>query len=556
MNLAEQIAAGRAQIDSVRAEWDMALREDPQVWVFDGHQRLQHVLLDVGRAAVDEIENDTGTLEVLIDSDHPVADWIRDKDGRIARGEGELVHIEYRHAGGRVSGRVDLDRFRPADEGGRLLELVALGEFENLRIPCWSNPFLPAIFQFPRIFLLAGPAIWVLKTALFVNLLRINSSIWQIPDDPLNPMTWLDGLDMSTWDIVVKPTTLLQDLADGTVWTLFTSRFGTWTDRAQPTLEDGEFTVITTRWRAGDPEPWPGARIKDGALVVDIVDKSRHREGRAGGGTIFDGMTRTVREAVGDLIEDTETLLTGQPQGMSKWWNTMFTTAPGYPTVHISADHEGGPTVENRAPRGGIITMGGQSAPGVNEGISAGVQALGDLVTSNINVGGYGIGPQGGAIDTLLAPFYTDVVAAFISAKLVVRIARSGSSRYPELVMNLPGKAYTLSSALAFRQAVRATAGGQSVSAKFPAGGPWVIGPAGHGHAWIGDPVSFEVPDDPTGQVHVERISRVKTVWSPEDAPGRWDVTAGRGPDTDPFEVMADRVRHLAQTATDLGVWG
>ncbi|WP_280141506.1 hypothetical protein [Gordonia westfalica] len=31
--------------------------------------------------------------------------------------------------------------------------------------------------------------------------------------------------------------------------------------------------------------------IKDGALVVDIVDKSGHMEGAANGGTIFDGFT-------------------------------------------------------------------------------------------------------------------------------------------------------------------------------------------------------------------------------------------------------------------------
>ncbi|WP_139180002.1 hypothetical protein [Gordonia westfalica] len=69
--------------------------------------------------------------------------------------------------------------------GQRMLHVTFLTDYENLKwIDVWSNPFLPAIFQFPRIFLLAGPSIWVLKTALLLQLWRINSSIWQIPDDP------------------------------------------------------------------------------------------------------------------------------------------------------------------------------------------------------------------------------------------------------------------------------------------------------------------------------------------------------------------------------------
>ena len=43
-----------------------------------------------------------------------------------------------------------------------------------------------------------------------------------------------------------------------------------------------------------------------GSACVDIVDKSGHMEGAANGGTVFDGFTRTIRELVGDFIEDAE----------------------------------------------------------------------------------------------------------------------------------------------------------------------------------------------------------------------------------------------------------
>ena len=555
--LADKIAAGRAAIDAENERLQLERLLPPAVYIYDGHQRLQHVLLDVQSAEVIDVENDTGAVTVVFDSQHPVADWVRDKKGRIARGEGANIHVEYRHAGTRISGRLDESGLLPVD-GGRQVQLTCLGEYENLRyIPVWSNPILPAIFQFPRIFLLAGPAIWVLKTALFVNLWRIYSSIWQIPNDPMNPMSWLlGGLDQSTWDVVIKPTTLLEDLNAGTVWCLASSRFRTWADMAKTILEDAELTVTTVRWRAGDPEPWPGAIVKDGALIVDIVDNSRHREGTAFGGTIFDGLTRGMREAVGDLIEDTEILLTGDPQGIGALWDDMFTTAPGYPTIHVPDDGDESVTIRERPARGGMITMGGQSAPGVNEGISAGVQAGVDLITSNLSINGYGVGPQGGAVDTLLKPFYTDVAFAFMSSNLPLRNAKSGSSRFYELILDLPGKAYTLSSVMAFRAAIRASQESTAVEAKFPAGGPYLIGQPGHGHAWTGQPVSFQVPDDIQGGIEVQRIKKLSSRWDDKTEAGDWDVVLGAKADTDPWEVFAGRIREIAEAAKDLGAWG
>ncbi|UQE73835.1 hypothetical protein MYK68_13960 [Gordonia sp. PP30] len=554
--LADQLAAGRAAIDAENQRLAFERMLPPTVYLYDGHQRLTHVLLDVTSVEWEDIENDVGSLVVTIDETHPAADWIRDTDGRIARGEGENVHVEYRYAGTRISGRVDENGLVP-DAGGHLVTLTCLGEYENLKIPVWSNPVLPAWFQFPRVFLLAGPAIWCLKTTLMLQLLRINSSAWQIPNDPMNPMSWLvGGLDMSTWDVVVKPTTLLEDLDAGTVWCLVNSRFRNWTDLAAPILDDAELTVVTYRWRAGDPEPWPGAVIGDGALVVDIVDNSRHREGAANGGTVFDGLTRTMREAVGDLIEDTEILLTGAPQGIGAAWDDMFTTAPGYPSIHIPDDGDGRVTVRRRPAKGGIITMGGQSAPGVNEGISAGVQAGVDLLTSNLNINGYGVGPQGGAVDTLLSPFYSDVVAAFMSSNLPIRNARTGSSRLYEIMLDLPGKAYTLSSVMAFRAAIRETRGGPTIDCDFPSSGPWLLGQPRHGHAWTGQPVSFEVPGDRSGKVEVQRIKRVSGKWDDKTSPDDLSATCGARADRDPFETIAGRIRDLAEAAKDLGVWG
>ena len=562
MTLADQCTQILDDVDAAYADMVDALAAGPIVYVYDGHQRLQHVVLDPIESTADDVENGVGAVTVTIPADHPAAVWAVDEDGRRARGEGANVHLEYRVGGTRVSGRVDPSTGITAerlDTGEDIVRIDAVGEYRNLEmVRVWSNPWLPAIFQFPRIFLLAGPAIWVLKTALFVNLLRLYGSLWQIPDDPLNPMTWLSGLNMATWDIVVKPTSLLQDMADGTVWTVAASRFMSWADLAAPILDDAELTVTTTRWRAGDPEPWPGAVIKDGALVVDIVDNSRHREGAVNGGTIFDGLTRTIRESVGDMIEDVESAFVGSPSShVADLWRSVLCTAPGWPTIHIPADEESRPKVTRRPAGAGTITMGGQSAPGVNEGISALVQSIGDLVTSNIQIFGFGIGPQGGAIDAVLKPVYTDTVAAWLSVKLIGRNAAAGSSRYLEDFIDLPGKCYTISTLAALRSAERASRATTDVEATFPAASPWIIGQPGSGHAWTGSPVSFEVPGSVDRRVQVDRIKKVSAKFGTSPADDGLFRTAeiGHKAPSDPFEIMLSRIKKVATIASDIGVW-
>lgn len=546
------------------AIWEATLAEDrrveamqqtpPGIFVFDGHQRLQHLLLDVVAVHGEDMENETGSIELTLPFDHPVAQWMNDRRGARQRGEGKNFHIDVEHNGVRLSGRYESKRVTKDWLGQRLLVVSFLTDYENLKwVDCWSNPFLPAIFQFPRIFLLAGPAIWCLKTALFLNLLRIYSSIWQIPDDPLNPMTWLDGLDMSTWDIVIKPTTLLQDLAAGTTWCMFMSRWGKWHDNAAPIMADAELSVVTRRYRAGDPEPWPGADIKDGALVVDIVDKSAHREGAFNGGTIFDGLTRTIRESVGSMVEDIEVELTGSPSWPSEFYDTMFTTPPGFPFAHFPADYPTETEFTESPEKGIIINTGGQSAPGVNEAISAGIQALGDLVTSNINIAGYGIGPQGGAIDAILKPFYTDTVLAWISVKLPQRIARGGSSHYLEYHIDLPGKAYTLSSLMAIRTGVKATEEKRHGKVT-TVGGPYVVGWPGSGHFYKGDRGSFEIAGDLTGEIHVERCTKTTFDWAADDF-AKWEAEFGPDPERDPIESLIKTINQIATAASQLGVW-
>ncbi|NKS41689.1 hypothetical protein GS496_14115 [Rhodococcus hoagii] len=549
-SLEEQCEAiWQATLDAEREDWEIR-NADPLIKLADGNQVIRYLLFDVQDLKFSEIENNTGQASFLLDVDHYVAAWVIDKDGRRARGEGANIHIDIEIAGARWSGRAEPPKVERGTDGRRYVRLTFLHDYENLKwIDCWPNPFLPAIFQFPRMFILAGPAIWALKTALFVNLWRLNSSIWQIPDDPMNPSTWLDGLDMSNWDIVVNPTTFFQDMAAGTPWCVFASRWGTWHDVAAPILADSELTVVCRRWRTGDPDPWLGADIKDGALVVDIVDKSGAMTGTSHGGGIFDGLFRTVREFTADFLDTTESLLTGGPT------SDLFVPGRGtnkaWPHVYYPSDSPG--SVEtvftDATSRGVIMNTGGHSMPGVNETISAGIQAIGDIVGNALFIGSIG-----GSIDTLLRPFYEDTVAAWISVKLPQRIAEQGDSHYWEKTIESPGKAYTLSSLMVIRQAMWETRAYTSASMSIKAAEPYVIGWPGTGDFWVGDRIITDLGAELSDRVIVNRVSQIDYE-RPRGTRGNWSVAVGPKQDEDPLVEMAARVANLKEIGKTLGVF-
>ncbi|EGD23979.1 hypothetical protein [Prescottella equi] len=549
-SLEEQCEAiWQATLDAEREDWEIR-NADPLIKLADGNQVIRYLLFDVQDLKFSEIENNTGQASFLLDVDHYVAAWVIDKDGRRARGEGANIHIDIEIAGVRWSGRAEPPKVERGTDGRRYVRLTFLHDYENLKwIDCWPNPFLPAIFQFPRMFVLAGPAIWALKTALFVNLWRLNSSIWQIPDDPMNPSTWLDGLDMSNWDIVVNPTTFFQDMAAGTPWCVFASRWGTWHDVAAPILADSELTVVCRRWRTGDPDPWLGADIKDGALVVDIVDKSGAMTGTSHGGTIFDGLFRTIQEFTADFLDTTESLLTGGPT------SDLFVPGRGtnkaWPHVYYPSDSPG--SVEtvftDATSRGVIMNTGGHSMPGVNETISAGIQAIGDIVGNALFIGSIG-----GSIDTLLRPFYEDTVAAWISVKLPQRIAEQGDSHYWEKTIESPGKAYTLSSLMVIRQAMWETRAYTSASMSIRAAEPYVIGWPGTGDFWVGDRIITDLGAELSDRVIVNRVSQIDYE-RPRGTRGNWSVAVGPKQDEDPLVEMAARVANLKEIGKTLGVF-
>nr|WP_157110610.1 hypothetical protein [Nocardia anaemiae] len=317
MSLAQQCEAiWEATLAAERAD-DLERQSRPLVRLWDGHWRLAGVVCSEYRAEFTWVDNDTGTALLEIPLDDPLAKWVWRTRARVEAGEGRNIHITCDKTGARWSGRLHDHSIERRADGTQVLTLRFVHDFQHLKhYLIWSNPFFDASVQIPRSFgPVPGPARWALKLPLFLNVLReqVQQHGWQLPDDPLDPASWLGavGLDMSQWSVVVAPTSFAEDLAAGTLWATPHSRFKYWHDMARDILEDAELSVRCRRWLEGDPPPWPGApQLRHGVLVIDIINTSGYYSDTSNGGNPFDGLARTVAKFSEDFIDSIEEPIT------------------------------------------------------------------------------------------------------------------------------------------------------------------------------------------------------------------------------------------------------
>lgn len=541
--LTEKWDQGQAQRDA-RAK---ARRTPPMVRLWDGDWNLAGRVHGEIEGNFSWVLNDTGDGKLLLPVHHWLSRWVLNVEGRT-----DNVHITVDKDGARWGGRMRRFKLRKEDDGTRYLELQFLHDYEELkRIQVWSNPFLPAGVQFPRAATMAGPSAWVLKTMLLMNLVRLNASLWNLPSDPLNPAAWGGGrFREENWPIVVKPGSLAQD---STPWTVTSSRFKFWHDLAESTLGDAELMVECRRYLDGDPAPWPGAELRNGALVVDIVDKSGHwsNDGHGSSGNIFTGILRTVTSLFDNMVDEQQ-LFIDEPSEVAEyqqpgWLGTnqrqpFVTYRDGAITGVEAAEFTWEPSQAVQ------INGGGHSMPGVNEGISAAVQLAGN------NLGAFIFQPTLGTIaDTLLAPIYADTILAWMSMKSPLRSMESGWSHYHEHFARGSDRAYTLSGLVAMRQGFWETRERTAHQLQIADGAPWFVGENGRGHFFLGDRISSTVVGLPEGKLIVEQVSELTFSW--DRAHMGWDVTLGdtRASES-PLARAIREVSSLVSAVHDLGV--
>jgi hypothetical protein len=532
----------------------------PLVRIWDGDWNLIGRIEDEVSAEFEWKLNETGVGTLELPEDHYVTEWISDFQGPSygfgpfeSAGRKRNVHITVDKDGARWGGRMKSFTVRKGDHKTTML-ITFLHDYEELKyIYCWANPFLPCVFQFPKIFILAGPTRWVLKMFAFLNILRIQGNLWTIPDDPLEPSEWFRAIDMSQWSVVVKPSAFLDDAS---TWMLGGTRFKKWHDLASAPLEDAQLMVDCRRWLTGDPPPWDGApELRNGALVIDIIDKSYLRNTSSGtgtGGWIWDGILKTLNTFSPNYVEEYVNVV-DDPNDPGEYKIPLWLgTAPGAPWVTFrEGDITGIESSEfTHAPATAVQVMtGGHSMPGVNEAISATVQAVGDIITSNIQYQGYGIGAQGGAIDAILRPIYSDTILAFMAWKSVLRANAAGWSHYGEIFQTGADKAFTISALMVMRAGFLATEQQTSYKLQVVDGAPYFIGDNGKGHFWLGDRIGATIRGMKKGRIYVDQVYSLALKWDRDTAPN-WLIGVGKDKQLERGPERA--MRHIQEFAADL----
>ena len=566
LSLAEQCEQIWAETRKQRRAEKRLRQEPPVVMIWDGDWNPHFQLTQEYSAQFSLISNDSGPGKTVIPFDAAVAQWIHDMQGRIDRGEKRGVHITVDHVGARWGGRLDSAAVKLAEDGTRTLEVTWLHDYESLKwYTVWSNPFLPAIVQAPRAFVLAGPTPWILKTALHFQHIREHNPLITIPDDPLDFGSYFTVLDQSQWHMVVKPTSFIQSMLDGSVWGILSSRWQTWHDMAKQLLEDGEYSVDLRRWLEGDDIPWDGAPWHDmegnvirtprnGQLIFDIVDKSGVYVGTSHGGRWWDGIVRSVAEFADDFIDSTTNIVADTSIPEEYFLPGLRLTKKELPYVIFEEGEQSAIQTSDVivSPAKGVqVACGGHSAPGVNESISASVQAAFDIL------GGIAqIGSLGGTVDTLIKPLYEDVFAAFWAVKSTQRAQHSGWDRYHEWWQDGANKAYTIASLMVLRAGFWATRTTVSVKLAVVDGTPYRIGSSGLGDFWLDDRVGFILKDDPRGIIHMDRCRRIDMAWDDENPFAEYELVIGDDRALqDPAQRAWGKIENIIAALRDLGVW-
>ncbi|MGN0125731.1 MAG: hypothetical protein ACI38R_21035 [Rhodococcus sp. (in: high G+C Gram-positive bacteria)] len=369
LSLDEQIEQGLAAILEHEDAERRIRQVPPDVCLYDGEMRLQHVVEAEYSGRVDLPEADTGQLEIKHPFDHPVGQWLWDEYGRMTRGEKRNVNITVEYADSRIGGLLEHVELELDEEtGDQIITARFQSDYERLKwYTVWANPWLPEWIQFPRIFILPGPIPWVLSVMLDLQIQRERGSTWAMPSDPMDPSQRTD-LNQSTWSTVVKPISFMESMAAGHLWGIAASRFKNYHDVAKAMMQDGEITPKVEVYLEGDPPPWPGANLRHGTRVVSFEDNSGRFTGTANGGTIWDGLVHTIEQFTEDFIDSTESLVTDAmipPEYYEPGYKETHASAPF--AIYEDTEDSGLETYRLRkVPSKGIqVITGGHSMPGV-----------------------------------------------------------------------------------------------------------------------------------------------------------------------------------------------
>lgn len=586
LSTTQQHAALWQVVKQRQADRELERLRPPKVELRDGDYVLRGQVAGELMLEFEFIENETGTATLQLPLDHYLAQWVMDHRGRAKRN----VHIVIEKQGARWSGCMDHYRVVKEKGGVVYLEILFLHDFEQTKhIRVWCNPFLRPEVQFPKIWIIFGPAKFCILTTLFVNLLRLETSLWTLPDNPLDLTEWMGpSFFPGFWRNIVKPYPLL---ADNSPITMVFSRFGTFYDTVRQHLDDHQLTLTCRRYLPDrDPHPFNELKglwgidpvedllslvpLREGCLVWDVEDNSGWGGETAFGGSWLTGFVRALVTLAGDGQVEGVDVFTGDYTYPSEYYTPWFLgTSPQAPWVVF----EEGPLTGIQSSEFSYyeatdtsFLAGGASAPGINELISAAINIGGDLLTSAINSSISGLvdlPPLGGLFDAVLEPLYSDVFGAFMEIPTLRAAGLSlpisglediitglGDFHYYENMAEGSMKAFTLSAFAAVAAEMHNTRIRTAHTLKISDAAPYVFGERGYGHCWLGHRVGTSVLGYPVEhQLFVERIKKIKYKID-KDGPSGWEVEIGYREPKNPALSILEEIKRFNSAMGQAGI--
>lgn len=487
---------------------------------------------------------DAGSATLTLPLDGEVGAALSDSDSWPTK----AMYVTFDKDGARWSGRIEGLKTRVNYQGDREVELSIIHDYIKLKeLIAWANPFLPAEVQFPKSWMLFGPARWVVTTTIFVNLLRKNNSLWMVPDDPLNVLQWFD-LDMSGWNIAVKPVDFFRDSSPTAI---VNSRFKYVHDCIKDVCADAQLTIEARRYLPGDEAPIHGANLRYGCLVLDVQDKSGWNKETAFGGNLVSGLVRAVKRIGSDgLTEGLDYIPRVEFPEEYYWlgWEGSLPSAPWVVLEHGEYTGMESTSFEYIPPGPSQFVTGGSSLPYVNEGIKSAIIGVGGVIGSIFNQS------QAGTVAaTLLEPLYSDVFMAFMAHKEHARIKEQGWDYPFEHWVDGSDKAYTLSALTSMRQAKYDTRERVSAEVKMHNGAPYWVGPQGYGDFFLGDRVAVHALGMPENKLFVEQVQKLTYTVSADDQ--GWEIELGKPEFTSGFSYISRILTDTKEALKDQGVW-
>lgn len=317
MTLLETLAAAEKDCDEIRRKHNSLRLARPliRLWMNNPDSNSAGAVY-VGRIDFDDtikgsfpFKNNTPTEGMIqLRDDHYIAMWLKKLPNDPALRKNVIITVDFYGGQKRWSGLLDRWEVKSRD-GVKYLEATFQDDLTFLQfLLCPPNPALPIpLFQFPRIFALAGPSRWAVSMVIFINLLRVQSNAWTLPDDPFSYESWDDIWDWSDWQAHIVAPSFLED---NSLWTFISSRMNPVDSIVSDSLDDGQLSltyrrIITDDGESCSPNPFV-PQVKNCALVFEVVDNSNitSMEGTFLEGTIIDGFVRSIVQYGSGFVED------------------------------------------------------------------------------------------------------------------------------------------------------------------------------------------------------------------------------------------------------------